>query len=70
MIFAERRLAVILCVFMLTVFFLCVLEYKFITAAAIISGILTVAVILFSTFYFFRCALRNNISSVHTCAGP
>ena len=41
MIFSERRLAAALGVFMLSVFLLCVLEYKFITETAIVLFLLT-----------------------------
>ena len=46
MIFSERRLAVALSVFMLTVFFLCVFEYKFLSVAAIVSVVLTAALVV------------------------
>ncbi|MCL1857830.1 MAG: ComEC/Rec2 family competence protein [Oscillospiraceae bacterium] len=62
MIFSERRLAVILSVFMLSVFFLCVSEYKFITAAAVISIVLT-AVLIILRFVFAKSD-KNKLKSI------
>ncbi|MCL1794720.1 MAG: ComEC/Rec2 family competence protein [Oscillospiraceae bacterium] len=56
MIFLERRLASIFAVFLVSVFFLCVFEYRFIVAAAIIP-------LFFSALFFvlrFLCAKYGN----------
>ena len=58
MIFSERRLAVVLSVFMLSVFFLCVLEYKFINITAVILGILTAAFIVLR--FILKKSRENN----------
>ena len=62
MIFSERRLAVALSVFLLTVFFLCVLEYKFITAAAIALFLLVAAFI--ALLFVLRKPAKNKIKTL------
>ena len=65
MIFAERRFAAVTGVFMAVVFFLCVFEYRFLTAAAIFSG---------AFFTVFAALLFISVKSGHKkasafCAG-
>ena len=59
---SERRLAVVLGVFMLSVFLLCVLEYKYIFAAAVASGLLTVAFIILRVV--FAKPYKNKIKTL------
>lgn len=62
MMFFERRPSVVLSIFMLTVFFLCAIEfeYKFITATAIVFVLLTAAVIILR----FAFAKSNKIKKI------
>ena len=61
--FSERRLAFALSAFMLSVFLLCVIEYKFIIAAAVVSGLFTAALIVLR-FVFAR---KNKIKFKTLC---
>ena len=67
MMFAERRLAVALSVFMLTVFFLRVFEYKFMTAALIVSGLLTVVFAVL--FIVLKKSGKHDLKSFRTFCG-
>ena len=65
MIFSERRLAVMLSVFMLSVFFLCVLEYnKYFTliVTAVIFALLTAAVIVLR--FVFAKSNKNKLKNI------